>query len=274
MLHCSTSILLAILLTESLMFNVVTATNSHLQRNIADFIEAAKKSANYTETTDKVSTHSYQIMYGTYLIPAIQSHKHDLKTKKTDRKFKFFEIGMGCSMDYSPGKSVLLWQYLLGNIGDLWMAEYDVPCVEKFIAGGHMNGFRLVSGDQGDPDVLRRWVKETGGEFDVIIDDGSHKNKDIKATFDVLFNEALRPGGLYFIEDLQVSTNPPWMEGFRSTMSTVIQAWAENLMIPRDGSCSGPPTEFTQAILAEYPMPSTLMWLACQREACVFFKSF
>ena len=38
------------------------------------------------------------------------------------------------------------------------------------------------------------WVKVSGGKFDIIIDDGSHKNMDIVNSFDVLFHNALKPG--------------------------------------------------------------------------------
>jgi hypothetical protein len=41
--------------------------------------------------------------------------------------------------------------------------------------------------------------------FDVIIDDGSHHCDHIQTTFNALFIHALRPGGIYVIEDLNVA---------------------------------------------------------------------
>lgn len=268
---------IAVFLIIGTLFNVVSCTNTILQRNIAEFLEAAEVSANSSSLTDKVTAHKYQVVYGMHLLPAIQSHKHDMHETKEKRKFKLLEIGMGCDMvNYSPGRSLLLWKYLLGQMGDIWMAEYDAKCVKDFIAKGYMDGFRIVTGDQSDPKDLKRWVQETGGDFDVIIDDGSHKNQHIKASFDVLFKDALRPGGLYFIEDLALSTNKVWMvPGFKFTTSIIIQAWSEQLMIPwRGKNAAGPLTELTQKVLAEYPMPETLMSISCTFEACVLMKSF
>ncbi len=42
--------------------------------------------------------------------------------------------------------------------------------------------------------VLNEWIEQSGGEFNVIIDDGGHTNSQIKTSFDVLFEKALLPG--------------------------------------------------------------------------------
>jgi hypothetical protein len=57
-------------------------------------------------------------------------------------------------------------------------------------------------GDQGDIPTLHKWVQQTGGGFDFIIDDGGHTNPQQLSSFMVLFQHALKPGGLYVIEDL------------------------------------------------------------------------
>jgi len=59
-------------------------------------------------------------------------------------------------------------------------------------------------GDQGNPEVLDGWIEESGGEFDVIIDDGGHTNCQIWTSFQKLWPTVKR-GGLYFIEDMQVA---------------------------------------------------------------------
>jgi hypothetical protein len=56
--------------------------------------------------------------------------------------------------------------------------------------------------DQGDPEQLVAFVAQAGVEqFDVIIDDGSHRALHQQLSLSVLF-PFVAPGGLYFIEDL------------------------------------------------------------------------
>lgn len=131
--------------------------------------------------TDKVTTHSYQTMYGLYLVPLVT------RAKKLGTKIKFLEIGMGCDMTYGPGKSVALWRSLFGDNGDLWESEIDVQCVNNQRIKGKLDGVNTLIGDQGQEQVLRRWLRESGGAFDVIIDDGGHFNGQIKKTFDTLW---------------------------------------------------------------------------------------
>jgi hypothetical protein len=38
---------------------------------------------------------------------------------------------------------------------------------------------KVVTGSQSNKDDLQRWIAETGGNFDVIIDDGGHTAIDI-----------------------------------------------------------------------------------------------
>ncbi len=49
-----------------------------------------------------------------------------------------------------------------------------------------------------------RFVQKAGVEFDVIIDDGSHRPDHQQITLAALFPH-LKPGGLYFVEDLLVN---------------------------------------------------------------------
>ena len=56
--------------------------------------------------------------------------------------------------------------------------------------------------DQGDPAALDRFLATVGDTlFDVVVDDGSHRPDHQQITLGRLFPR-VRPGGLYFIEDL------------------------------------------------------------------------
>ena len=61
---------------------------------------------------------------------------------------------------------------------------------------------RTFVADQGDPDELAAVVRVSGEPgFDVIVDDGSHRPDHQQVSLDFLFHH-VKPGGLYFIEDL------------------------------------------------------------------------
>ena len=61
---------------------------------------------------------------------------------------------------------------------------------------------RTFVADQGNPKDLQAFVQATQGiEFDVIIDDGSHRPDHQQISFSLLFKK-LKNDGLYFIEDL------------------------------------------------------------------------
>lgn len=49
--------------------------------------------------------------------------------------------------------------------------------------------------------------------FDIILDDGAHTYTHTKGSFDVLFHDYLKPGGLYIIEDWGTTYFPRWPDG-------------------------------------------------------------
>jgi hypothetical protein len=67
----------------------------------------------------------------------------------------------------------------------------------------------VLRADQGDRESLRAAVASAGGQFDLIIDDGSHASHHQQITLGTLFG-ALEPGGIYIIEDLH--WQPPELE--------------------------------------------------------------
>jgi hypothetical protein len=59
------------------------------------------------------------------------------------------------------------------------------------------SGEGVFIGDQGDRNFLAEVVREVG-PFDVVVDDGSHRDEDIWVSFDVLFAASK----VYLIEDM------------------------------------------------------------------------
>jgi 2-polyprenyl-3-methyl-5-hydroxy-6-metoxy-1,4-benzoquinol methylase len=82
------------------------------------------------------------------------------------------------------------------------MGEYDAECVKQAKLENKLNGINVLVGDQANYTDLTRWVKESGGNFDVIIDDGGHHLDMIWHSFQLLW-PTVKPGGFYFIEDIE-----------------------------------------------------------------------
>ena len=111
-----------------------------------------------------------------------------------DKNLNIFEIGV------ETGESLRMFSDYFNKsniVGlDIENKDYNIERVEIFC------------GDQSDKKILNRII-EKYKTFDVIIDDGSHKNKDVINSFNHLF-PYLKFGGLYVIEDLQTSYIPNW----------------------------------------------------------------
>lgn len=75
----------------------------------------------------------------------------------------------------------------------------------------------LITGDVTHPEVQKK-LKEKGN-YDVIIDDASHKSSDIIQTFEILF-QSLNHNGIYIVEDVHTSYWPEWLGGLWLPMST------------------------------------------------------
>lgn len=62
---------------------------------------------------------------------------------------------------------------------------------------------KVYIGDQKDEKLLDI-VNFENGPFDIVIDDGSHQNRDQIKTFEYLFPK-MNPGGIYIVEDIHTS---------------------------------------------------------------------
>ena len=72
----------------------------------------------------------------------------------------------------------------------------------------------IVEGDQTDAELMGRLRRQYApGGFDVIIDDASHIGVTSARSLQALFNEHLRPGGTYCIEDWGTGYVPDFFDG-------------------------------------------------------------
>lgn len=126
--------------------------------------------------TDKIYHHGYHRFYESII-------KKDIS--------EMLEIGI------SQGNSLKLW------------LEYLPKC---YIWGVDINyelkgeRFTILKGDQSNPNDLDK-IKNIIGEnkIDLIIDDGSHIPEHQVLTFKFFFEEVLKNGGIYVIEDIETS---------------------------------------------------------------------
>lgn len=217
--------------------------------------------------TDKI-THRYSEMYGTFFLPYLHRQHNVLK-----RGIKFLEIGLGCNMGYKGGAiaSTQLWKSFLTEQDEHWEAEYDAECVKMLQDRGKLKDVRVVTGDQGNATVLQSWIQQTGGQFDIIIDDGGHRNDHIYASFMNLWPQ-LKPGGLYFIEDLQVSRHPEFADatGHKNIMLDYIHSWVEQLVIMN--WYDRPEWNEKKELIRGKPLPAGISFITCFMKACVIAK--
>lgn len=109
-----------------------------------------------------------------------------------DKPLKFLEIGI------YKGSGVKLWENYFKN-AELHFIDITLDRAEYFSNRSH---YHLA--DQADPAQLLKVIDETGGEFDIIIDDGGHTMIQQITSFATLF-PFLKSGGIYIVEDLHTS---------------------------------------------------------------------
>lgn len=107
-------------------------------------------------------------------------------------KPRFLEVGV------SKGGSLSLWRKYFGPDAVIFGIDIDPSCAAL---DGKYGQVRI--GSQDDPEFLVNVVKEMGG-VDIVLDDGSHFSKHIRASLNILF-PLLEDGGVYMIEDLHAT---------------------------------------------------------------------
>lgn len=126
--------------------------------------------------TDKGNHHKYAEFYEKYFLSI------------RENPLKMLEIGV------QNGASLRAWHEYFPNAQIIGMdindkSEFDNDRIKTF------------KGHQGIRGWLKKFSRKFGSDFDFIIDDGSHFNKDMLVSLGHLY-PYLKPGGTYFVEDL------------------------------------------------------------------------
>ena len=125
-----------------------------------------------------------------------------------DASPKFLEIGV------SKGGSLALWRRYFGSKATIFGIDRDQACQAL---DGESGQVRI--GSQDDPDFLKNVISEMGG-VDIILDDGSHISKHIRASLETLF-PLLSEGGIYMIEDLHATYWKSHHGGYQESSSFI-----------------------------------------------------
>jgi demethylmacrocin O-methyltransferase len=126
--------------------------------------------------TDKASNlHNYTEKYDSHF------------SKIRNQELKILEIGI------QNGFSLKMWKKYFENSE---IFGIDTAECSRF----KEDRITPLLGSQNDIEFLSK-VNSEYGPFDIIIDDGSHFNDDMKKSFDFLFT-LLKDGGIYVVEDL------------------------------------------------------------------------
>lgn len=72
-------------------------------------------------------------------------------------------------MGYGPGASYYTWLDYFTNL-ELYYIEYNAECAKKW--ENKTKNAKVFTGDQASVPFLEEFLKVSGGNFDIIIDDG------------------------------------------------------------------------------------------------------
>jgi hypothetical protein len=126
-------------------------------------------------------------------------------------QLKVLEIGVG------GGEGIRMWLEYFANARIYGVDNVRDTC--EWNTPGKHDRYTSVYGDQASTIFWQCFKADYRSDFDVIIDDGGHCNDQIITTFDAMW-PALKPGGFYAVEDLNVSYGgaPFVKDGWRNHM--------------------------------------------------------
>ena len=108
-----------------------------------------------------------------------------------DQPINILEIGV------LRGGSMRMWEKYFPN-ANIFGIDIDKDCLQY-----QSDRTKIFIGDQSDVSFLRN-VKAKIPRIDILIDDGSHRAKDQKITFEEMYYHVRKPG-IYLIEDIELN---------------------------------------------------------------------
>ena len=109
-----------------------------------------------------------------------------------DDSIRFFEIGI------LSGLSHLMWVNYFQN------AEVFGIDIRDYIEAAEGSGIKTYVADQSNRQDLYAFMRASGANFDVVLDDGGHAMDHQQISLGCLF-QSVNPGGIFIIEDVHTS---------------------------------------------------------------------
>jgi len=109
-----------------------------------------------------------------------------------NKTINFLEIGV------SQGGSLQMWKRFFGPLATIVGIDINPACKQL-----EEEGIHIRIGDQSDPEFLSQLIEEFG-DFDIVLDDGSHRMEHLQKTFEFLYPK-ISKNGLYLVEDLHTA---------------------------------------------------------------------
>ena len=129
------------------------------------------------------------------------NHYYEFFKDRRYENLKILEIGI------FNGASLRLWKEFFPN-SEIYGIDNQTKtdeggafCSDQTIKSLNESGIKTFIADQSKKEDLEEFIKASGVNFDIIIDDGSHKQKDQQVALGSLF-PYLNSKGIYIIEDL------------------------------------------------------------------------
>jgi len=118
------------------------------------------------------------------------------------------EIGLGCDMQYGPGKCLRLWEsYFTHRDVRVSFLEVDGECVKN--RDMKLRNGTMFLGSLDDETLLEKIAAQglAHGGYDIVVDDSGHTMDQQFTSLKALW-PAVSSGGMYVIEDMHTSHIP------------------------------------------------------------------
>ncbi len=112
------------------------------------------------------------------------------------------------------GGSLKMWKDYLGETSKIVGIDIDPKC-KKF----EEEGIEIYIGNQSDPKLINQ-IFSNYPKIDIILDDGSHKMKDMRESFNLIYNH-LSKEGVYLIEDTHTCYDKNYGGGYKDPNSFI-----------------------------------------------------